>query len=76
MLLDMEDLHIGVPGVVELLRSLEGDRVWMTSGIVFRGYWWEDTWRTHRVCHFRPHSVHAVLFCRAKHDRPVFFLMV
>lgn len=33
----MEDLHIGVPGVVELLRSLEGDRVWMTFEIVFEG---------------------------------------
>lgn len=37
MLLDMEALHIGVPGVVELLRSSEGGQVWMTSGIVFEG---------------------------------------
>lgn len=73
MLLDIEDLHIGVPGVVELLRSSEGGPVWMTFGTVFEGGWWEGTWRTHRVYHFRPHFVHAVLFCRAKHDRPVFF---
>lgn len=37
MLLDMEDLHIGDPGVVELLRSSEGGQVWMTFGIVFEG---------------------------------------
>lgn len=37
MLVDMEDLHIGVPGVVELLKSSEGGRVRMTSGIVLEG---------------------------------------
>lgn len=37
MLLYMEDLYIGVPGVVELLRSSKGGPVWMTFGIVFEG---------------------------------------